>query len=62
MEAIVQVCGELVTRKSALAVAHAAHKSGGEAVVLTTDKATANSIQSKLVLYGLSVTVAPKAG
>ena len=61
VEAIVKVCGELVTRKSALSVAHAAHKSGGEAVVLTTDKATANEIRDKLALYGLSVTTAPKA-
>ena len=44
-----------------LSVAHAAHKSGGEAVVLTTDKATANEIRDKLALYGLSVTTAPKA-
>ena len=57
-----KVCGEQVSRDDALAIAHSAHKDSGEAVIMKTDKATANGIVSELELYGLSVSAVPTRG
>ena len=43
-----------MSRDDALAIAHSAHKSEGEAVILTTDKASAIDLRDRLALTGLA--------